>query len=133
MNNNLFKSVQEISEFIASRPKPTKPGDDYAVSSLVDFPFENDELKALACAYLIGFLVEYPVSYDNLTLRRHMVRVAPFLEASGYIAAIEPLMRIRNRLEAEIDDSSHTLPEWVVATRNAIDTLILLRNSSKGT
>ena len=47
MDENLFHTEKEISEFLASRPRPPRPGDDYAIRSLVSFHYENDEVKAL--------------------------------------------------------------------------------------
>jgi hypothetical protein len=132
MTENLFKTEQEISEFLAARAGP-KPGSDYAITSLASFSYKNDELKKKACAYITTFLEEYPTSYGNMPLRVVMLRVAPFLEAAGYIAALEPLMRVRNRLEAELDKDYHTNPEWVVAVRNAIETLQRLRDCRQGT
>jgi len=127
MNENIFKTEQEISEFLDSRP--TKPNSDYGIDSLLRFPYKNVEMRFKVCEYLTDFLKQYPSSYDSLPLRRHMVRIAPFLESAGYIAAIEPLMRIRNRLEAELDDVFPTRPDYVVAIRNAIETLQRLRDS----
>lgn len=45
MDENLFKTEDDISDFLATRPRPQKLGQDYAIGSLVSFPYENDELK----------------------------------------------------------------------------------------
>ena len=127
MEDNMFKTEADVLEFLVSRGSREDWKNDYGIRSLLSFQYGTPQTKLRACealtAYIENRLRDHQSDGALIELNTHILRIAPFLEAAAHVPALEPLMRLRNRIEARDYQPGCYGYEMVVAVRNAIETL----------
>ena len=117
MRDNIFGSEVDVLEFLQARREGLTS--DYGIESLITFPYLTKEARALACAAVTTYLPQLQ--------NRYISEVPAFLEGALYLLAMQPLIRLRNRLESEWSECGPGTPghELIVAVRNAVAALAL--------